>query len=51
MAEEWGLIIPDYTKKIKHFVLGAIESEEIIQTKGKFLQFKYTVYPRTVSSH
>ena len=35
MAEEWGLIIPDYAKKIKKFVLEAVESEEIIQTKGK----------------
>merc|ERR1711935_1135490 len=43
MAEEWGLIIPDYAKKIKKFVLEAVESEEIIQTKGKGLSGRFTV--------
>ena len=41
MAEEWGLVIPDYAKKIKKFVLEAVEDGEVIQTKGKFLQFEY----------
>ena len=41
MAEEWGLIIPKYGEKIKRFVLQAIEDGEVIQTKGKFLQFEY----------
>ena len=41
MAEEWGLIIPKYGEKIKRFVLQAVEDGEVIQTKGKFLQFEY----------
>jgi len=43
MAEEWGLVIPDYAKKIKKFVLEAVEDGEVIQTKGKGLSGRFTV--------
>merc|ERR1711971_1452236 len=43
MAEEWGLIIPDYAKKIKNFVLEAVEDGEVSQTKGKGLSGRFTV--------
>merc|ERR1719362_1873002 len=40
MAEEWRLVIPDYAKKIKNFVLEAVEDGEVIQTKGKGLLWR-----------
>ena len=43
MAEEWGLYIPDYAPKIKKYLLKAVESEEIIQTKGKGASGRFTV--------
>lgn len=43
MAEEWGLYIPDYAPKIKKFILKAVESEEIKQTKGKGASGRFTV--------
>jgi len=43
MAEEWGLTIPDYAAKIKKFLLNAVESEEIKQTKGKGASGRFTL--------
>lgn len=43
MAEEWGLNIPDYAPKIKKYLLKAVDSEEIIQTKGKGASGRFTV--------
>jgi len=43
MTEEWGLYIPDYAPKIKKFLLQAVESEEIIQTKGKGANGRFTI--------
>jgi len=43
MAEEWGLYIPDYAGKIKKFLLQAVESGDIIQTKGRGAQGRFTV--------
>merc|ERR1711997_334242 len=43
MAEEWGLVIPDYASKIKKYVIGAVASGEVIQTKGKGLNGRFTV--------
>jgi len=43
MAEEWGLIIPDYAGKIKKYVISAVASEEVIQTKGKGASGRFTV--------
>jgi len=43
MAEEWGLLIPDYTKKIKKYLLQGVESGEIVQTRGKGASGRFTV--------
>ena len=43
LAEEWGLYIPDYVNKIKKFLMQAVESGEIIQTKGKGAAGRFTV--------
>ena len=43
LAEEWGLYIPDYVNKIKKFLLQAVESGEVIQTKGKGASGRFTV--------
>lgn len=43
MAEEWGLYIPDYAPKIKKYILKAVESGEIKQTKGKGASGRFTV--------
>lgn len=43
MAEEWGLHIPDYTNKIKKFLLQGVESGEVIQTRGKGASGRFTV--------
>ena len=43
LAEEWGLYIPDYVNKIKKFLLQAVESGEVIQTKGKGAAGRFTV--------
>jgi len=43
MAEEWGLYIPDYTGKIKKFILQAVENGDIIRTKGKGTSGRFTV--------
>ena len=43
MAEEWGLYIPDYSAKIKKFLLLAVESGEIIQTRGKGASGRFTL--------
>jgi len=43
MAEEWGLYIPDYAPKIKKYLLKAVETEEIKQTKGKGASGRFTL--------
>merc|ERR550517_968415 len=43
MAEEWGLHIPDYTARIKKFLLQAVESGEVVQTRGKGASGRFTV--------
>jgi len=43
MAEEWGLFIPDYAPKIKKYLLKAVETEEIKQTKGKGASGRFTL--------
>merc|ERR550539_720258 len=43
MAEEWGLHIPDYTNKIKKFLLQGVESGEVLQTRGKGASGRFTV--------
>lgn len=43
MAEEWGISIQDYAPKIKKFILRAVASEEIVQTKGKGAAGRFTV--------
>jgi len=43
MAEEWELHIPDYTNKIKKYLLQGVESGEILQTRGKGASGRFTV--------
>ena len=43
LAEEWGLHIPDYTNKIKKYLLQGVESGEILQTRGKGASGRFTV--------
>ena len=43
MAEEWGLHIPEYATRIKKFLMQAVESGEVIQTKGKGASGRFTV--------
>jgi len=50
LAEEWGLYIPDYVNRIKKFLLQAVESGEIIQTKGKGAAGRFTVPGMKVKS-
>ena len=43
MAEEWGVYIPDYVSKIKKFIIRSVQNKEIIQTKGKGANGRFTV--------
>merc|ERR1719382_2136758 len=43
MAEEWGINVQTYAPKIKKYLLRAVESGEVVQTKGKGASGRFTV--------
>ena len=43
MAEEWGINVQTYAPKIKKYILKAVESGEVVQTKGKGASGRFTV--------
>ena len=43
MAEDWGINIQKYAPKIKAYLLKAVASGDIIQTKGKGASGRFTV--------
>jgi histone H1/5 len=43
MGEEWGINVKDYAPKIKKYILRAVESGDVLQTKGKGASGRFTV--------